>query len=71
MANHNIPPELQHIYYPVMHTIEEWCDSIFAHFDQGRITGGFVESANGIARCLSRMGRGTAYQSYERVCCTA
>ena len=54
----HIPRELQHIYYPVMHTIEEWCDPIFAHFDQGHITGGFVESANSVARCLSRMGRG-------------
>jgi hypothetical protein len=39
-------------------SIEEWGDHIFAHFDQGHATGGFVESANSVARQLNRMGRG-------------
>ena len=33
-------------------------NEIFSHFDQDRITGAFVEGANGLARVLSRMGRG-------------
>ena len=41
-----------------MLTIEEWGDHIFAHFSQNHITGGFVESANSVARVLERMGRG-------------
>ena len=54
----DVPKELLHIYLPVMLTIEEWAEHIFAHFAQDHITGGFVESANGIARCLNRIGRG-------------
>src|SRR5260370_34659747 len=50
--------ELYVTYEPLMLTIEEWGDEIFAHFDQDRITGAFVEGANGLARVLSRMGRG-------------
>ena len=53
-----IPAELYPTYTPLMLTIEEWGDEIFAHFDQDRITGAFVEGANGLARVLSRMGRG-------------
>jgi len=52
------PAELYVTYTPLMLTIEEWGDEIFAHFDQDRITGAFVEGANGLARVLSRMGRG-------------
>jgi hypothetical protein len=40
-----------------MHTFEEWGDHVFAHFDTG-VTGAFVESANAVARCFNRMGRG-------------
>ncbi len=43
-----IPAELYPTYTPLMLTIEEWGDAIFAHFDQGRITGAFVEGANGL-----------------------
>jgi len=43
-------------YQPIMLTIEEWGEHIFAHFEQDHITGGFVESANNVARCLNRMG---------------
>ncbi len=53
-----IPAELYPTYTPLMLTIEEWGDAIFAHFDHDRITGAFVEGANGLARVLSRMGRG-------------
>ncbi len=53
-----IPAELYATYTPLMLTIEEWGDAIFAHFDQNRITSAFVEGANGLARVLSRMGRG-------------
>ena len=53
-----IPTELYPTYMRLMLTIEEWGDEIFAHFDQDRITGAFVEGANGLARVLSRMGRG-------------
>jgi transposase len=53
-----IPAELYPTYTPLMLTIEEWGDAIFAHFDQNRITGAFVEGANGLACVLSRMGRG-------------
>jgi len=53
-----IPAELYPTYTPLMLTIEEWGDEIFARFDQDRITGAFVEGANGLARVLSRMGRG-------------
>ena len=53
-----IPAELYPTFTPLMLTIEEWGDAIFAHFDRDRITGAFVEGANGLARVLSRMGRG-------------
>lgn len=51
------PLSLLYVYQPLMLTIEEWGDPIFAHFDTG-VTGGFVESANNVARFLSRFGRG-------------
>jgi Transposase len=54
----SIPTELYVTYTPLMLTIEEWGDEIFAHFDQNRITGAFVEGANGLAQVLSCMGRG-------------
>ena len=54
----SVPKELHHVYQPLMLTVEEWGDAIFAHFEQDHITGAFVESANNIARCLSRIGRG-------------
>jgi transposase len=54
----SIPAELYPTYTPLMLTIEEWGDEIFAHFDQNRVTGAFIEGANGLARVLSRMGRG-------------
>lgn len=54
----SMPTELRPVYWPLMLTIEEWGDHIFAHFDQGHATGGFVESANSVARQLNRMGRG-------------
>ena len=53
----SIPPALQPTFLPLLLTIEEWGDQIFAYFEH-RITGGFVEGANGIARVLNRMGRG-------------
>ncbi len=53
-----IPAELYPTFTPLMLAIEEWGDAIFAHFDKNRITGAFVEGANGLARVLSRMGRG-------------
>jgi hypothetical protein len=37
-----ISPELYATYTPLMLTIEEWGE-IFAHFDQARISGAFVE----------------------------
>ena len=55
---YDVPKELLHIYQPVMLTIEEWAEHIFAHFEHNHVTGGFVESANNIARCLNRIGRG-------------
>jgi transposase len=54
----SMPVELRPVYWPLMLTIEEWGDHIFAHFDRDHITGGFVESANSVARVLERMGRG-------------
>jgi transposase len=53
----SVPKEPLHVYQPLMLTVEEWGDAIFAHLAQDRITGAFVESANNIARCLSRLGR--------------
>jgi len=53
----SVPKELLHVYQPLMLTVEEWGDAIFAHFETG-VTGGFVESANNIARFLNRLGRG-------------
>lgn len=54
----SVPKELRPVYWPLMLTIEEWGEYIFNHFEQGHITGGFVESANSVARVLNRMGRG-------------
>jgi transposase len=54
----SVPKELLHVYQPLMLAVEEWGDAIFAHFEQNHITGAFVESANNIARCLNRIGRG-------------
>jgi len=54
----SIPVELYPTFTPLMLAIEEWGDAIFAHFEKDRITGAFVEGANGLARVLSRMGRG-------------
>ncbi len=53
----SIPPALQPTFLPLLLTIEEWGDQIFAYFEH-RITGGFVEGANGVARVLNRMERG-------------
>jgi len=53
-----IPAELYLTYTPLMLAIEERGDAIFAHLEKNRITGAFVEGANGLARVLSRMGRG-------------
>jgi len=36
-----------------MLTVEEWGDAIFAHCDQNRITGAFVEGASGLARAVN------------------
>jgi len=46
----SIPAELYPTYTPLMLTVEEWGDAIFAHFEKNRITGAFVEGANGLAR---------------------
>ena len=54
----SVPRELLHVYQPLMLTIEEWGDPIFAHFSQGRVTSAFVESANSVVRLLNRLGRG-------------
>lgn len=54
----SVPRELLHIYLPLMLTVEEWGEHIFAHFEQNYITGGFVESANNVAHMLNRIGRG-------------
>ncbi len=54
----DVPSELMHIYQPLMLTIEEWGEYIFNHFEQDHITGGFVESANNVARMLNRIGHG-------------
>ena len=54
----SVPKDLFHVYLPLMLTVEEWGEHIFAHFTQNHITGGFVESANNVARCLNRIGRG-------------
>jgi len=51
----DVPSELMHIYQPLMLTIEEWGEYIFNHFEQDHITGGFVESANNVARMLNRI----------------
>ncbi len=48
-----IPAELYPTYTPLMLTVEEWCDAIFAHCDQNRITGAFVEGASGLARAVN------------------
>jgi transposase len=53
----SVPRELLPVYQPLMLTVEEWGDEIFNHFKTG-VTGGFVESANNIARFLNRLGRG-------------
>lgn len=53
----SVPKELLSVYQPLMLTVEEWGDEIFNHFKTG-VTGGFVESANNIARFLNRLGRG-------------
>jgi transposase len=41
-------------------TIDHWHSQIFAYFDH-RYTGGFVESANALARSVDRSGRGYSY----------
>jgi len=48
-----IPAELYPTYTPLMLTVEEWGDAIFAHCDQNRITGAFVEGASGLARAVN------------------
>lgn len=54
----SIPVELYPTFTPLMLAVEERGDAIFAHFEKNRITGAFVEGANGLAQVLSRMGRG-------------
>ena len=63
-----IPIELYPTYTALMLTIEEWGDAIFAHFDRDRVTGAFVEGANGLARVLSRMGRGYGLKALRARC---
>jgi hypothetical protein len=54
----SIPAELHPTFTPLMLTVEEWGDAIFAHFQKNRMTGAFVEGANGLAWVISRTGRG-------------
>ena len=51
----SIPTELYPTYTPLMLTIEGWSDEIFAHFDRDRITGAFVEGANGLRALRGRL----------------